>query len=73
VKLRFKAGPEPALTRDELITIVDRPNQNRLEHSVLSKRISQSGDLGRGELLARLERVRVDQIYRNVRQLARIQ
>ena len=67
VELRLDAGAQPSLAGDELVAVVDRPDQDRLEHAVLAERVGQGGDLGRVELAAGLERVRVDLIDREVR------
>ncbi len=60
VELGLDAGAEPALAGDELVAVVDRPDEDRLDHAVLAERVGQGGDLGRVELPAGLERVRVD-------------
>jgi hypothetical protein len=69
VELGLDAGAKPALSSDELVTLADGPHQDRLEHAVLAERISQGSDLRGWEMAARLIRIGIDLVHRDVDQL----
>ena len=73
VELGLDAGAEPAFAGDQLVAVADCADENRLEHAVLAERVGQGGDLGRVELAARLERVRVDLIDGDLDQLGAVE
>ena len=73
MELGLDAGAEPSLAGDELVAVADGPDEDRLEHPVLAERVGQGGDLGRVELPAGLERVRVDLVDGDVEQLGRLE
>jgi hypothetical protein len=70
MELGLDAGAEAALAGDELVSLADRPHEDRLEHPVLAERVGQGGDLGRGEMAAGLIGIGIDLIDRDVKQLA---
>jgi hypothetical protein len=54
-----------------LIPVLDGADEDGLEHSVLPERVGQGGDLGRIEVPARLEWVRIDLIHGDPDQIGR--
>ena len=60
-------GSAPAaLAGDELVPVVDRPHDHRLQHPSLADRVRQRGQRRLVEALARLSRVRMDLAERDV-------
>ena len=53
-------GPQPPLAGDQLIPVVDLPDQDRLQHAVFLEALGQRRDLGLVEIASRLERIVVD-------------
>ena len=55
-------GTPPSLARDQLVAVLDRPDEHRLEHADLTDRVGQGAEGLLVEVAARLETVRPDRL-----------
>ncbi len=73
VELSFNAGTQPPFSGDELVAQPHGPDQDRLQHSMLSQGIGKRSDLARVELPSRLKRIGINLIDCDLDQLRRLQ